>query len=313
MELARRRFYLRIPTWRLRRSISLRNFRNRIEAAGARLVFSFFRVLPLDAASALGGFAARSIGPHLGISKRARINLRQALPELDEAAIEGVVAGMWDNLGRVVAEYPHLRAIRIFEAGGRVEVEGVAEHVAPLIAAGRRLIFVSAHFGNWEIASQAATRYGLKVAQIYRAANNPRIDALIHGFRAAAGSELIPKGPIAARKSIEALREGRHLAVLVDQKMNDGIPVPFFGRDAMTPPAVAQLALRFDCAIIPARVERLRGANFRLTIFPPIEIPRSGDRHADILEAMARINSTLESWITARPDLWFWLHRRWPD
>src|SRR5207249_4802303 len=135
--------------------------------------------------------------------------------------------------------------------------------VGQLLAAGRRIIFVSAHFANWEVASLAATQRGLAVAQIYRPANNPLVDRLIGRFRGVVGSELIPKGSVAARRAIEALREGRHLAALVDQKMNDGIPVPFFGRDAMTAPAIAQLALRFDCAIIPARVERLHGAHFR--------------------------------------------------
>jgi KDO2-lipid IV(A) lauroyltransferase len=101
--------------------------------------------------------------------------------------------------------------------------------------------------------------------------------------------------------------------VLVDQKMNDGIPVPFFGRPAMTAPAVAQLALRFDCAIIPARVERLKGARFRLTAFPPIEIAKTGNRQADTLAIMTRINAVVEGWIRERPDLWFWLHRRWPE
>jgi KDO2-lipid IV(A) lauroyltransferase len=284
----------------------------RIEAFGARLMFRLFRALPLDAASALGGFLGRVIGPRLGASKRAVINLKRALPELDDAAIRRIVRSIWDNLGRVVAEYPHLREFRIYEPGGRVETIGT-ELVDPLLAAGKRVIFVSAHFGNWEVATLAATQRGLDVAQIYRAANNPLVDRMIAECRSIVGSELIPKGAIAARRSIEALREGRHLAVLVDQKMNDGIPVPFFGRDAWTAPAIAQLALRFDCAIVPARVDRLEGANFRLTVFPPIEIERSGDRHADTRAIMAKVNQVLEGWIRERPELWFWLHRRWPD
>src|SRR5690606_639826 len=161
--------------------------------------------------------------------------------------------------------------------GGRVEHVGT-ELVDPILAAGRPILFVSAHFGNWEVATLAATQRGLEVAQIYRAANNPRVDALVTEFRSIVGSELIPKGTVAARSSMEALMEGRHLALLVDQTMNNGIPVPFCGRDAMTAPAVAQLAMRYDAAIVPARVERLRGAHFRLTVFPEIEQPRTGDR-----------------------------------
>ena len=104
----------------------------------------------------------------------------------------------------------------------------------------------------------AAVQYGIAVAQIYRAANNPLVDRMIARFRGAAG-ELIPKGAVAARRAIAVLRRGGHLTMLADQKMNDGIPVPFFGRPAMTASALAVLALRFDCDVLPARVERLAG------------------------------------------------------
>ena len=287
-------------------------FSQRLRGLGARFLLGLFRLLPVDAASALGGFLARTIGPRLGASKRAVINLRRAMPELTETEIRRVVRGMWDNLGRVIGEYPHLDRFRVYEKGGRVEHVGT-ELVDPILAAGRPILFVSAHFGNWEVATLAATQRGLKVAQIYRAANNPYVDALVAEFRSIVGSELIPKGAVAARRSMEALKEGRHLALLVDQKMNDGIAVPFFGRDAMTAPAVAQLAMRYNAAIVPARVERLGGAHFRLTVFPEIEHPRSGDRRADTLAIMTRVNAVIESWIRARPEQWFWLHRRWPD
>jgi Kdo2-lipid IVA lauroyltransferase/acyltransferase len=218
---------------------------------------------------------------------------------------------MWDNLGRVAAEYPHLRKIRVFEPSGRVETHGF-EHMDHTVAAGRRMIIFSGHLANWEIGMLAAVQYGSPVAQIYRAANNPLVDRMIRRFRGT-GGELIPKGPVAARRAIAVLRSGAHLTLLADQKMNDGIPVPFFGRAAMTAPALAALALRFDCDLLPARVERLAGANFRLTVFPPLPLPKSGDLHADIAALMAAVNRTLEEWIRDRPEEWFWLHRRWPD
>ena len=81
----------------------------------------------------------------------------------------------------------------------------------------------------------------------------------------------------------------------------------------MTSSALASLALRFDCDVLPARVERLKGARFRLTVFPPLPLPRSGDHHAGVATLMARVNQVLEEWIRDRPEEWFWLHRRWPD
>ena len=217
---------------------------------------------------------------------------------------------MWDNLGRVVAEYPHLRKIDVFEPGGRVEIRGL-EYINRAVATGRRIIF-SGHLANWEIGALAAVQCGLSVAQIYRAANNPLVDRMIARFRGDR-AEFIPKGAVAARHAIAALRRGAHLTLLADQKMNDGIPVPFFGRTAMTSSALASLALRFDCDVLPVRVERLGGARFRLTVFPPLPLPRSGDRHADVAALMARVNQILEEWIRDRPEEWFWLHRRWPD
>jgi KDO2-lipid IV(A) lauroyltransferase len=284
---------------------------DRLEAWAAALLFGVFKVLPLDSASALGGALARCIGPFLGVSKQARRNLSRAFPELSVAEIKGIVAGMWDNLGRVAAEYPHLRKICVFEPGGLIETHGF-EYVDRAVAAGRRMIVFSGHIANWEIGMLAGVQHGISVAQIYRAANNPLMDRMIARFRGDRG-EFIPKGAVAARRAIAALHRGTHLGLLADQKMNDGIPVPFFGRPAMTAPALAVLALRFDCDVLPLRVERLDGARFRVTVFPPLPLARSGEPHADAAALMVRVNATLEAWIRDRPEQWLWAHRRWPD
>lgn len=285
-------------------------WKHRLEAAGAALFFAASAALPLDLASAAGGAVARLIGPRLGISNRARRNLRAALPDLDPAEIERIVRGMWDNLGRVAAEYPHLKRIRVFAPNGRVETRGI-EHLDRARAEGSPAILFGGHLGNWEIAALAAGQYGIDVAQIYRAANNPLVDRMIARFRGG-GSEFIPKGAVASRRALAALKRGANLSLLADQKLNDGIAVPFFGRPAMTAPSLAMLALHFDCAVLPVRVERLRGARYRLTIEPPLKLPR-GERAAAIGELTAAVNRTLEGWIRARPEQWFWLHQRWPD
>ena len=284
---------------------------HRLEAQAAALAFGAFGALPIDCASAVGGALGRLIGPLLGISSQARRNLQRALPELSDREIGRIVAAMWDNLGRVAAEYPHLRAIRVFEPGGRVETHGF-EHLDRAVATGRRMIIFSGHIANWEIGMLAAVQYGIRVAQIYRAANNPLVDRMITRFRGE-GGELIPKGAVAARRAVATLRHGAHLTMLADQKLNDGIPVPFFGRPAMTTSALASLALRFDCDVLPARVERLKGAHFRLTVFPALPLPRTGNPHADIADLMAQVNTVLESWVRDCPEQWFWVHRRWSD
>lgn len=283
-----------------------------------RVFFATMRALPLAAASAFGGAAARALGPRLPISSRARDNLRRALPQLSEREIARTVRGMWDNLGRVAAEYPHLRHIRVFAPDGRVETRGL-DHLDAVVRAGRQAIIFGGHLGNWEIAALAAAQYGIEVAQIYRALNNPLVDRIVARLRGHPGpgtearGELIPKGAVASRRAWASLRRGGHLALLADQKLNDGVAVPFFGRDAMTAPALALLALHFDCAVLPARVERLHGTHFRLTIEPPLPLPRSGDRSADVIALLRDVNRTLERWIRDRPEQWLWLHSRWPD
>jgi KDO2-lipid IV(A) lauroyltransferase len=283
-----------------------------LEGAVAIAGYSFFEFLPLDWASGLGGFLARKIGPRLGLNKRARKNLSRAMPELSPDAIERIIAGMWDNLGRLVAEYPHLGAFRVYDGDGRVEIVG-AENIRAQAAGGKGAIFFSGHFGNWEVAPLAVTQAGLGAVEIYRPANNPLVDKLLNRARSVIGTELVPKGTVAARRAIAALQEGRHIAMLVDQKMNDGIAVPFFGRDAMTAPALARLALRYDCAVIPVRVERVEGARLRITVEAPLALPRSGDNETDTLALMTSVNGVIERWVRERPEHWFWLHRRWPD
>jgi KDO2-lipid IV(A) lauroyltransferase len=284
----------------------------RVQAIGARAMFALFGALPLDAASALGGWLGRMIGPRLAMNRRARRNIARALPELSEPEIESVIRGMWDNLGRVTAEYPHLHKFDCY-ASTRIEVIG-AEYVDQLREDGRGGIFFSGHIANWEVCCLAATQRGVPVFQAYRAPNNPLIDPIIDRIRTRAlGAPRYAKGARGARQLIKHLKNGDHLALLIDQKLNEGIPVPFFGRDAMTMTAMASFALKFDIPVVPARVVRLRGARFRIIIDPPMEIAPSGEHDADIADIMGRATAMIENWVRAHPEQWFWLHRRWPD
>ena len=283
-----------------------------IQAIAALFVFTIFRILPMDMASGLGGWLGRTFGPPFSISKRATRNLKRAFPEITETEISGIVRGMWDNLGRTAAEYPHLRQIDVYAGDGRVEVVG-AEYIDLLRNDDKPGIFFSAHMANWEITPLAATQRGLPLDRVYRAANNRLVQWLYDHGRAEVEGALIAKGPRGARQLLASLKEGKHLAMVVDQKMNDGITVPFFGEQVMTAPALAELALRFDCPVVPARIERLDGAKFRLSVLPPLEIVRTGDHQADVLAVMTQVNAQIEVWICETPEQWLWLHNRWPD
>lgn len=282
-------------------------------AAGAYLGFALFRVLPLDTASAFGGWLGRHLGPRFSVHRRAAGNLARAMPDLGPAEQARVLDGMWDNLGRVLAEYAHLGEMRQSRPGRRDRIELVgSEHVDAVRASGKPVIFFSAHFGNWELPSLMAVTQGLPLVHVYRAANNPLTEALLQRLRKPVGGRHIPKGAEAAREMIRALKRKEPLALLVDQKLNNGIAVPFFGRDAMTAPAIAEFALRFGCLVVPVHTERLGGAYFRVTVEAPMTFTPTGDNTADVYNALLTINRIIEGWIRDRPDHWFWVHRRWP-
>jgi len=291
---------------------ALRGVVHWIEAFGLLMALGVLRLVPLDWASGSGGRLCRTFGRFLPVSRYAANNLRNAFPEKSAAEINKILADMWENLGRVFGEYPHLGDMQLYGPGSRTEVIDV-EYFDRLRDDGKPGIFFSAHIGNWEILSLGATQRNLPLARIYRAPNNPLVDRLIRWTRRTITGELVPKGDKGARRVIAAMQKGRHLAMLVDQKLNNGIAVPFFGRPAMTAPALAQLALKFDCPVVPARVVRLKGAHFQLIVYPPLEIVKTGDRHEDAFALMTQVNAIIEGWIRERPEQWLWLHRRWPN
>lgn len=286
-----------------------------LEAGLARLLLALLRALPPAAASTLAGRAARAIGPTLPVSRVADENLRAAMPELCAAERRRIVRGVWENLGRTVGEFPHIATLRFDTPSGPgmdVVNAGVLHAQA---ARGGPAIFVSGHIGNWEVLPPACARYGMPFSSFYRAAGNPLIDALITELRnQAMGTPvpLFPKGAAGARGAIAHLARKNYLGMLVDQKLNDGIPARLFGMTAWTAPATAVFALRYRCPIIMGHVQRVGPARFRLVVEDPLPLPVSGDREADVAALTQAINDVMEGWIRARPESWLWLHRRWP-
>ncbi|MHC8508999.1 MAG: LpxL/LpxP family acyltransferase [Rhodospirillales bacterium] len=278
-------------------------------------------VLPPRMASDLGGWLAQTIGPRLKVSETARRNLRAAFPQWTPARVEGVLHQVWDNFGRTVFEFPHLDKLTFDGPDPDVTVTG-AEHIYALRDDGAPGIFYSGHLANWEVLAVTALHHGIDLDLVYRAPNNPAAEEVFSRRRLGRG-ELIPKGAKGARRVLKRLGEGRHLGLLADQKMNDGAAAPFFGRPAMTAPALAQLALRFKCPVSAARIERRGAMKFHVTVHAPEVFEQSNGggggggggetRAADVLKIMTDVNARLESWIRERPGEWLWLHKRWPD
>jgi KDO2-lipid IV(A) lauroyltransferase len=287
----------------------------RLQAAAANCAIGVLRLFGPATSSSLAGGIAGLIGPLLPTSRIAHANLAAALPELDAASRRRIVRGVWTQLGRTVGELPHIGRLREGAAAGPGwEIEGL-EIIEDLAAKGGPAIFFSAHMGNWEILPMAAGAHGLELAGIYRATKNPAMDGLIMALRRRAtgqGATLFAKGAPGARQAIGHLSRGGCLAMLVDQKLNEGIEARLFGLPAMTSPAAAIFALRFGCPVIPVLARRTGPARFRILVEPPLSVPLSGESEPDRLAITQAMNDTLERWIRAEPASWLWLHRRWP-
>lgn len=299
----------------MRWGAGLRRIGQRSEAAATRLLLGLFRSLEPARASNLGGGLCRVIGPMLPVSRVADRNLRLAMPGLDARARARIVRGVWDNLGRTVAEFPHLSRLRFQAASGPGWDAVGAEVLEAQARVGGPVLFVSGHIGNWEMLPPAVAHFGLRFSSFYRAAANPMVDAMIRDLRnIAMGSEvrLFAKGARGARAALGHVLKGGSLGMLVDQKMNDGIEARLFGQPAMTATALAAIALRQRCPVIPGRIDRLGPARLRMVVEPPLPLPDSGDRAANQAALTQQINDVLEHWIRARPESWLWLHRRWP-
>lgn len=283
---------------------------HRVEGAAAQAAVRLLRQLGPVRSSELGGALLRSIGPWLPVSRVAHRNLRLALPELDALARRRIVRDVWDNLGRTVAELPHLARLGRTETGPGWELVGAA-NLDVLAARGGPALLFTGHLGNWEIVPVVAASLGLPLAAFYRPADNPVIDALLLRLRGGA-VKMLPKGSRGARQALQHLRQNGYLGVLQDQKMNDGIPARFFGQMAMTAGALATLALRTGGSVVPVRVDRLGPARFRITVEVPLPLPASGDPADDVSALTQAANDRLEAWVRAAPGGWLWPHRRWP-
>ena len=282
--------------------------------AEAALFFAFmgmFRVLGPETASGLGGWIGRNIFSLLPPDHVARANLAAAFPEMTADERNRIRRSMWDNLGRVVCEYPHL---------ARFSPKGDDPRITYSLPPGMSLedlkqkpvIFLSAHLGNWEMLPIMAGQLGFDGAAVVRPPNNPYVAAWVARQRRINGPDTMIAKHNAARPMLTQLKAGKMLCMLVDQKLREGIPAPFFGRDAMTTPAPAVLALRTGAHILMAANRRVGGPRFHVTVQPELEFSASGDEPADIARLTAAITARIEEMVRADPGQWLWIHNRWP-
>lgn len=283
----------------------------RLEAFGYDLFTAFARALPVDVASDFGAGLLARLGPLTSAHRVARINLKIVFPHADDAKIAQLLDAQWRHLGRWLMEFPILD--RIIADPSRVEVVN-GERLTEIARRQEPVVFISGHFSSFELMPAAIIRAGVTCHITYRATNNPYVDARIKKSRMRYGVRLFaPKGGDGARELLDALSRGETVALMNDQKFNGGVEAPLFGHMAHTAPGPARLALRFNAALQPVSVQRKERANFRIVVHDPIALQRTGDRSADIVAAVGRINAFIEARILERPAEWWWVHKRWPS
>jgi Kdo2-lipid IVA lauroyltransferase/acyltransferase len=282
----------------------------RLEAFGFQALFGFLRLLGVERASGLGGWLLRSLGPLTGTQKTVMRNLRIAFPDMPSDEREALALAQWDQTGRTFAELAVMD--HLTPEGGRVEVVGM-ERLHALRDSGKPAVLISGHLANFEVMAAVIMASGVPCQVTYRAANNPYVDALIRQSRERYGIRLFaPKGD-GTRELMAGMKRGDSIALLVDQKYNQGPEVEFFGQPVNASPGAARLALKFDTVMLPLSVVRLPGVRFRVTAHEPIVVNQSEDKAADTLAGIQAANRFVEDRVKEHPVDWFWVHKRWPD
>jgi Kdo2-lipid IVA lauroyltransferase/acyltransferase len=270
---------------------------------------------PIKTANLFGRIAGL-IGPLTREQRIGRANLTAAFPEKSAEEIEAILAGVWDNLGRLGAEFAHLDHVwqhdPAFPEQSRIEI-GPRTHelFAQLRLDGKPALIFASHLGNWELPAVAAAAHGLDAAILFRRPNSASANRIIEEIRAVKMGTLIPAGRDAPLRMAEALRNGQHVAILVDQYFTNGVEVTFFGRKTKANPTLARLLRQIECPIHGARIIRLPGHRFRGEISEEVKPVRDASGQIDVQGTMQVITSVVEGWIREYPDQWLWLHRRW--
>jgi len=256
------------------------------------------------------------IGPRLREQRIGRANLAAAFPDKTPEEIEAILAGVWDNLGRVGAEFAHLD--HLWDHDEERPLDGrcllsprTRELFHQLRLDGRPGLIFASHLANWELPALAAVAHGLDTAVLYRRPNIASADRIIQEMRQVKMGMLIPAGRDAPLRLAEALQRGQHVAMLVDQYLKGGVEVTFFGRKTKANPTLARLLRQVECPVHGVRIIRLPDRRFRAELTEEITPVRDDQGQIDVQGTTQAITSVIEGWIREHPEQWLWLHRRW--
>ena len=271
------------------------------------ILFSLFKILGIKISSYIGGKLFEFIGPFFRSKELIDKNIRRAFPNIDQDRLTSINSSMWNNYGRVFAEYMFIKDYRNSNLKNNIIIEG-DEILKDLKEKNKKVIFISGHFSNFELMAMQIEKFGIKLAAIYRPLNNIFLNSIMERIR----KKYICKNQI--RKGIGGLKElmklnknGYSTALMIDQRVSEGSRINFFNEKAFTTTIPAQLIKRFNISVVPIFIERFDSIKFKMTVNTPIDFAEE-DSIDDITE---NLNSIVEKMIIKNPNNWIWSHNRW--
>ena len=279
-----------------------------IEFILIKVLFIFFKIIGYKYSSNLGFLIGKIIGPIFRSRKLIIKNLQKANLQ-KQNNLEKIASDVLGNYGRIFAEYVHLKNFRNDKLKKYISIEGL-EHLNNLKKTKKRAVFISGHFNNFELMAMQIEKAGIELATIYRPLNNFLLNKTMEQIRTEnICKNQIKKGRAGSREIIKNLIKGKSIAIMIDQRVREGIKIDFFNNQATTTTIPAQLIKKYNCELVPVYIERRKNNYFKMFISKPIKI----DKNKSVLEITKFLNNLLERMIVRNIDQWIWTHNRWKD
>ena len=269
--------------------------------------FFIFKIVGYRNASNLGEIIGKIFGPFFRSNSRIQNNLKNSNIGNSENDRKKIINSMWGNYGRIFAEYPYIEKFKNDSLEKYIKING-AEVLEDIKKNKKKVIFISGHFNNFELMAMEIEKHGIDVAAIYRPLNNIFLNKKMEKIRTNyICKKQIKKGRSGTREMLELFRDGSSIALMIDQRVSEGISVNFFNRKCLTTTIPAQLIKKYNCGIVPVYIERKNNINFEISFSKIIEFEKNNSVENITLE----LNSILESMILKNIDQWIWSHNRW--
>ena len=273
-------------------------------------LFITFKIIGPRNASFMGSSIAKIFGPLFRSKKIIEKNLKICFKKIDQKEIKKISLGMWDNIGRTFSEYVFLKNFQK-KNNYLIRLHGT-KYLDEIKNSNKPVVFVSGHFANFELLGTKLNRYGIRFCAIYRPLNNIFLNPIMEYLRLKYVCPImIKKGRSNIRELLNKIKSGYSVIIIADQRTSEGKKVEFFNYPALTTTIPAQISLKYNCKIVPLRMERLSYNNFEMTIYKPFEYKKSDDYEKDSYNLTLEINKQLEKMILKKPEQWLWSHNRW--